>query len=63
MAIGMMRVKIEKNNRYMCVFAFCVKQRAYLERIMKRNKGSGNTIIATARKLTKFVWTLRIKRN
>ena len=47
MAIGMMRVKIEKNNRYMLSY-----------QIMKRNKGSGKAIVATARKLTKLVWTL-----
>jgi len=53
MAIGMMRVKIEKNNRYMVSY-----------QIMKRNKGSGKVIVTTARKLTKLVWTLLTeKRN
>ena len=47
MVIGMIRVKKERENRYM-----------YAYRIMKKEKGSGKSIVATARKLTKLVWVL-----
>ncbi|MEJ5273653.1 MAG: transposase, partial [Spirochaetota bacterium] len=47
MAIGMIRVKSEQENRYM---------KSY--RNMKKIKGSGKAIIATSRKLSKLVWVL-----
>jgi transposase len=47
MVIGMIRCKDEKDNRLMTSY-----------RNMKKNKGSGKAIVATARKLTKIIWTM-----
>jgi len=47
MVIGMLRCKDEKNNRIMTSY-----------RNMKKNKGSGKAIVATARKLTRIIWTM-----
>lgn len=47
MVLGMVRCKDEKNNRLMVVY-----------KNMKKNKGSGKAIVATARKLTKIIWTM-----
>jgi transposase len=45
MVLGMIRCKDEKNNRVMKVYQY-----------MKKNKGSGKALVATARKFTKIIW-------
>lgn len=52
MAIGMMRVKAEQNNRFMVHYRF-----------LKSIKGSGRSIIAIARKLTKVVWVMLMRQT
>lgn len=47
MVIGMLRCKDKKNNRLMTSY-----------RNMKKIKGSGKAIVATARKLTRIIWTM-----
>jgi len=47
MALGMIKVRAESNNRLMVRY-----------RQIKQRKGSGKAIIATARKLATIVWTL-----
>ena len=47
MVLGMIRCKEEKNNRLMVMY-----------RNLKKTKGSGKALIATARKLTKIIWTM-----
>jgi transposase len=47
MVLGMIRCKDEKNNRLMVMY-----------RNLKKTKGSGKALIATARKLTKIIWTM-----
>jgi len=47
MVLGMIRCKSEKHNRLMTAY-----------RNMKKLKGSGKSIVATARKLTKIIWTM-----
>jgi transposase len=47
MVLGMIRCKEEKNNRLMIMY-----------RQLKKTKGSGKALIATARKLTKIIWTM-----
>lgn len=47
MVIGMIRCKEEKDNRLMTSY-----------RNMKKIKGSGKALVATARKLTKIIWTM-----
>lgn len=47
MVLGMIRCKDERNNRVM---------KAY--RNMKKNKGSGKALVATARKFTKIIWSM-----
>jgi transposase len=47
MVLGMIRCKSEKNNRLIIMY-----------KNMKKTKGSGKALIATARKLTKIIWTL-----
>lgn len=47
MVIGMIRCKDEKDNRLMTSY-----------RNIKKIKGSGKALVATARKLTKIIWTM-----
>jgi transposase len=47
MVLGLIRYKNEYNSRLM-----------YQYRLIKKNKGSGKALVATARKLTKVIWTL-----
>lgn len=47
MVLGMIRCKDERNNRVM---------KAYQN--MKKNKGSGKALVATARKFTKIIWSM-----
>lgn len=47
MVIGMIKVKSERGNILMSRYE-----------VLKKRKGSGKSIVATARKLTKIIWTL-----
>lgn len=49
MVLGMIRCKSETNNRYMNSY-----------RSMKRIKGSGRALVATARKFTKMIWNMLV---